>query len=207
MISIRVDDREFRKALQEFKEFNHRALVDITNKTAWEVAYKANKLTSITPKEQIKSELMDTVKGNTPLASLIVNKQQAKKGLKGLVGRKMQTAVTKLINQRRKASRFVSLGWAAARNAMAPYVKGKRPMGRVKSSLGGAIPAKNVNNRASAMIYNNVMGGKRDGSKPSKVTQVAYEGLQKAINWKTADMIDYVKREMNKGIERFNRHR
>lgn len=207
---IQVDSRDFQRAYKDYVAFSRKSLEEIANKTVFEVAKLATTTTKIVPKEQIESDLRQTADGTAPLAALIVNANRKAKGKKGLYGDVMARAVESLIKKRMRASKFVASGWIAAVKAIAPFVKQKSsgtpmPMGKTKSNLGGALPARNVANKASAVIWNSVFGGKNKNSEPARVTQVELEGLEKAIKRKTADMYTYINRKLAEGAQRFNR--
>lgn len=202
--NIKVDSRDFDRAYADYIAFSKKSLEEIANKTVFEVAKLSTTTTKTTPKEQIESELRaDNLGGK------IVNRDRKVKGKKGLYGEVMEKAVAKLIKRRQRTAKFVAAGWIAAVKAIAPWVKAKggtpMPTGKAKSSLGGAQAARQANNKATAAIWNNVLGGKGDGSKPERVTEVEKEGLDKAVARKTADMYVYINRKLAEGAKRFNR--
>jgi hypothetical protein len=209
-LNIKVDSNSFDKAYKDYIGFSKKSLEDIANKTVFEIAKIATTTTKTTPKEQIASELRQGANSyNAPLAAILVNKQRGNKGKKGLFGPVMAKAVESLIKRRQRTAKFVAAGWIAAVRAIAPFVKDKTgalmPVGKPKSSLGGALPARNINNKASAVIWNNVFGGKGKGSKPARVTAVELDGLTKAVNIKVKDMYVYINRKLSEGARRFNR--
>jgi hypothetical protein len=204
--SIKVDDREFQKAYRDYVSFSKKSLEDIANKTAYEIAKLATKTTKFAEKEKIGSDLRQS-RGGATLAEMIVASNRKKAGLKGLAGQQMEKAVETFIKKRQRTAKFILSGWIAAVRAIAPYVSqksGGMPQGnRVKSSLGGSQAAKESGYRATAVIWNSVMGGKREGGNPAQVTQVQQEGLNKAIAAKKNDMIVYINRKLDEGAKRF----
>lgn len=208
-LNIKVDSKSFDKAYKDYIAFSKKSVEEIANKTVFEVAKLATTTTKTTPKEQIASELKQTVKNGAPLAALIVNRDRKAKGRRGLYGPSMAKAVDSLIKRRQRTAKFVAAGWIAAVRAIAPFVRQKAgspmPTGKAKSSLGGALPARNVAGKASSVIWNSVFGGKGKDSKPQKVTDVELQGLEQAVRRKTADMLVYINRKLKEGAERFNR--
>jgi len=208
-MTVKVDTSSFDRAYRDYVSFSKKSLPEIANKVAFEVAKISTTTTKITPKEQIASELNKAGNNGAPIAALIVNRDRKAKGKKGLFGERMQKAMETLIKKRQRGSKFVASGWIAAVKAMAPFVRAKggapMPTGKAKSSLGGAQGARNVMDRVSASIWNNVLGGKGAGSKPARVTEVEKQGLAKAISLKQADMLVYIQRKLNEGAQRFNR--
>jgi len=210
-LNIKVDSRSFDKAYADYIQFSKKSIEEIANKIVFEVAKIATTTTKTTPKEQIATELDNTssVSGTASLAEILVNRNRGLKGKKGLYGALLASAADKLIKKRQRSAKFVASGWIAAVRAISRYIKAKggapMPTGKAKSSLGGALGARNIAGKASASIWNNVLGGKGPGSKPQRVTQVEIEGLEKAIRIKTADMEVYINRKLSEGAQRFNR--
>jgi hypothetical protein len=208
-VKITVDTRDFDKAYNQYVALSKKMPADICNKTAYEVAKLSVARTKTTPKEQIAAELSVSGKGGAPLAALIVNAKRGKQGKKGLNGIAMAKAVATLIKRRMRTSKFIAAGWLAAVKAIAPHVSGKKgvtPSGKTKAKLGGAKAAKQQSdNKAETSIWNNVFGGKGKNSKPDRVTQIEKEGLQRAIQEKTADMYVYINRKLAEAARAFNR--
>lgn len=199
MIKARVDKTGFDRAYKQYVALSKKSVAEIANKTIYEVGKLATTTTISTPKPKIESDLRQSINGNATVASIKVNKERAKKGKKGLFGAPMAKAVESLIKRKMRTAKFVLSGWIAAIKAIAPYVKQKSspPTGKkANSNLGGGVAAKPIANKATAWIWNSVFGGKGDGTKPAYVTQVEWNGLEKAKQRKAADMVPYINKKL-----------
>ena len=203
--SIKVDDRAFQKAYADYVSFSKKSLEDIANKTVYEIAKLATKTTKFADKEKIGSDLRQA-RGGATLAEMIVASNRRKAGLKGLAGQQMEKAVETFIKKRQRTAKFILAGWIAAVKSIAPYVSQKSggivTGQRIKNWLGGSQAAKESGYRATAVIWNSVMGGKRAGGNSAQVTQVQQEGLNKAVAAKRNDMLVYINRKLDEGAKR-----
>jgi hypothetical protein len=219
MVNVKVDTKAFDKALDEYMQFTKRSVAEVINAKCWFIARNAILMTEKTPVSRIDSELSAPSReyAPAPLAAIIINSRQKKKGEKGLTGRKMANAVRKMIAARHRAVNFLRSGWLPAVRILEQAVKrgdinfSKRYAPKKDSTVkqygtdkGTAIWAKPNYERVYGQIENAVQGG-RLANKTARVHTILTTGLQKAINAEIASMRTYVERKMNPEINKFNR--
>ena len=222
MVKIKIDTRDFDKALAEYMTFSKKSVADIINTKLYYIARNATMTTQKSDPAKIRGELEGPSRSypSAPLGAIIVNKQLKLAGKKGKSGDGMIKAMEGLIKKRISYINFVRSGWKNAIKQIEAYLKttgeyrfanrwsqnAPFDRGAMKKktipSMGKAIVARIERiGRVYGEIQNNVSG--KDG-KPS-ITPIKQEGLQKAVDKETASMRVYIERKLNDGAQRFNR--
>jgi hypothetical protein len=216
-MNVTVDTRAFDAALKKYMEFNKKAIPEIINTKAYFVARNAVTATETTDAAKIEQQLRATANSHSaPLGAILVNLRQRSKGLQGLNGSKMATAVNKLIRARKRTVNFLRAGWIPAIQKVGLFLPKKpaavskkvKTFGAPQGGASGANPTRNW--RCFAEIWNDVTGGDKDdgtqsNGNPTKVASIIEAGLQKAIDKETRSMQAYVEKKLNEGIDRFNK--
>ncbi len=211
-----IDTSKFDRAMREYLKYTKKDLKDVVNTKAYYVARNAVALTKTTDKTVVESSLRQAsmIAPGAPVAAIIVQKQRAAAGKEGLYGRKMETAVNKLIRIRKNTVNFLRAGWIPAiKEFEGVGVRGgpqyKKPI--VKGTpKGGGRACRSEVWKAEASIWNSVTGGtntkglnKSPGT--DKIHSILQEGLQKAINKEEASMRQYVEKKIQATANKINR--
>lgn len=218
MVNIKVDTRQFDRALEEYMKFTKRSVSEVVNAKAWFIARNAVLMTDKTVVSKIDAELNAPSRDYppAPLAAIIINSRAKAKGMSGLTGSKMKRAIKTMINARHKAVNFLRSGWLPAIRILEQAVKrgdinfSKRYAPKKDSSVkqygvdkGNARWAKPNYERVYSEIENAVQGGNK--GRNARVHTILTRGLQRAINAEIASMRQYVERKLNPEINKFNR--
>lgn len=216
MANVEVDTSDFDNKMKEYMAYSKRTIPEIITTKLYFIGRNATLTTKTTPKPQIRTELLRSsrINNKAPVAAIIVNTKNGKKGKLGLNGSKMSAAVEKLIRQRERATNFLRSGWLAAVKKIAPYVVSKagqppvatgvRPMG----NFGGAtLPLPRDNWIAEGEMWNSVIGGKNINGEQhiDKVQNILQKGLSEAIAKEVASMERYIQDKLDKQEAAFNK--
>ena len=205
MVNGSLDLKEWDKVWPQYIAFNKRAPSEILNTKAVFICRSAINQTKRSTKEQIRDNLLSPSRKNpqAPLASILINRQLAGKGKKGLEGKFMTRAVEKFIKRKQTTIGALSSGWIACLNILNPYYRrnkdiatdslrqpilkynGVKTFGKPK---GTAIYARPDTSRPWAKIVNMF---------PQKYAEIQ-KGLQKAIIIETQSMKKFIVDKMNK---------
>lgn len=206
MVSITVNTKEFDKAMKEYLKYSKRTFVEAINQHAYYTARNATQTTYAADKEAIRRDLEKPaeVYPEVPLAAILVNKELASKGKKGLTGEKMRVAVEKFIKKKQSHRNFLRAGWIPAIKKLASVVPKKNgtkiPSGTAKKgrNFGGATAAKDAW-KTVCSIWNSALG--KDES--SRAVRYVEEGAQKALDKEVGSMLAYIERKQGEGILKF----
>ena len=194
-IQFKVHDAEFRSALKKYVQFSRRDIATIVNTKAFYIARRA-----VAETPAVKAgEIRDFIRRDSGATiGRIINARMKKRGEKGLYGDTMAKMAATVLGARLRSRAFLKSGWLWAVKKLAPYAekigttstRGARAIGKAK---GDAIPA-TQGWRVSAKIINTVSAAwdKREGA-----AEVAVPALQRAIDFESKSMLEYVERKLN----------
>lgn len=206
MLKIQVDTTEFDKKLKEYMKYSKRELSEAINQKAYYIARNAVGVTKAATKEEIKSDLEAASRKfpRAPVAAILVNKERATKGLKGLYGSQMSAAIERFIRIRQAHRNFLRSGWIPAirkLEALVPKRNGAKIPAATeragRSYYGGAKPARPSLNPL-AEIWNSVFAKHNT----DKVRNYLQQGAQKAIDLETASMEKYIRSKLEKAARK-----
>lgn len=144
------------------------------------------------------------------LAARIVNWRRRKEGQPPLWGQKLDAASKALTQARVKSVNFVRSGWLASIQKLGPLIKKSGNVGglRQKSRLKGVATTSGLgSNRPSVTVINRALNPERRGNPhvtPSRLKQMAEEGLGAAMQSVTRDMVRYMERKLQKTADKYS---
>lgn len=165
---------------------------------------------SKTGKVSVRRKLSFGVGDKDLLSARIVNWRRRKEGLPPLWGQKLTAASKALTQARMKSVNFVRSGWLGTIAKLAPLLKkagragGIREKGRLK---GAAEMIGFGTNRPSVVIVNRAMNPERRDNPhitPARLKALADEGLARAMQFVTRDMVAYMERKLQKTADKFS---
>jgi hypothetical protein len=227
------DQKVFDRVLDQYLKITSRDTTTAVNTKAFYIARGATRNTFKAGKSRIQAELVKTVevqrtsksgktsvrktrelvrgsKVDAPLAALIIQSRLKRAGKDGLHGVAMKTAITALINARKRSNAFLASGWLDAIKTLAPLAApiGKKPAmasasemkryGKAKGSATPAVPGP----QAVAQIVNTAIS-KRDDK--GALQKFGAPGLSKAFEDEVNSMIDYIMDRMQPAERQANR--
>lgn len=217
METVRVDKSNFDRTFAEYVRWNKRAIPELVNKQAFEVAKLCVRKVVASSRASIKSKLQaaSRVSPSLNVSELIVNKIRVAQGLPSLQQMELKAAGIEYVRKKMNTANFLRAGYIPAVNALDPKVKdkGANRVSGVKAfgmAKGGATAAPIESWTPSATIWNAVQGGKGQiwqGAPTvnvSKVQNIIRRGLQDALNAKEADMQIYIEKKFNEAIRKYN---
>lgn len=229
---IKVDTREFRKALNEYRKLSKRDIPAIINTKAFYIARGAVRNTLKTPKEKIKNQLMQpsNIAPSAPLAAIIINSvlgggkgtgkhldkslpksiwAMVKNGKRGLQGADMKKAVKTFVASAVRTRAFLASGFLEAVKDFGRLAEKKigaaamdRTVKRYGKAKGSAVTAKQDAWVARAVITNSASG--KSEKSGAALMKHAGAALQQAFNDEVASMRQYVRDKMQKTANKFN---
>lgn len=208
-LDVKVDDREFKRVFAEYKKNCKREIEEIVFKKTYFVARNAVLTTPTADDAKIKSDLMSpsNTDAAAPIVALLVNKQRANTGKKGLNGSEMQDAIDKFIRARQRTKNWLRSGWIKAIKKMEQYLPNKgggAKIPRIKDKGFGGASVRRSGWNPSASIWNSIYGNIKAGSE-AKVTPILEKGLQEAVDKEVASMQQYIEKKLQKHHDKFNR--
>jgi hypothetical protein len=150
-----------------------------------------------------KLQLVSGSEHSAPLAALIINKRQGRRGEKGLYGRDMARAVRSMLSARARSIGFIKSGWLPSVNNLAPLADRRgapeidrtaKQVGRAKGDCRPAAAGFDV----TAEIVN-LASARRDLN--GALLRVGGEGLRIAVADETADTADYIHRKLTEATQ------
>ena len=145
-------------------------------------------------------------KATQKLVGMIINKQRAKLGLKGLYGEEMAEAQAEMQAKRLRHVNALRAGWIWVIKGLDSYVKSKRGAARQVSAVkaggrpkGRALPAHASLLKVVAVIQNFAQAKK--STTPDPLGTYGLPGLQKAINFETKSMNEYIEDKLRKSAK------
>jgi hypothetical protein len=222
MFTVALDTRAFDAALGEYMTYQKRLPADVINAKLMFVARNATMTTKAAHKGNIDSELRGPSRDvpGVPLGAILANIDRKRKGLKGVSGAAMASAMEKLIRSRIRSVNFVRSGWKQAIVTLESYLRATGEMKFVRrktapvdgdtmrrkrfKNLGKATVAKIYQQgRVWGEIQNDVTG--QEGKDLGALEQVKSTGLQLAVDKEAASMRWYIEQKLNPVHKDFNR--
>lgn len=206
-MSIKVDTREFDKAMKEYMKYTKRTIVESINQHAYYIARNATLTTKAATKEEIRKDMEAASRKypNISVAAILTNMERKRKGLKGLYGDRLTNAIEAFIKRRERARNFLRSGWIPAikrleksvpkkgGTAIPPNTKRRRAM------YGGATPAiSTFSRKVIASIWNSSVGKKTT----EKAIHYLETGMDKAIAMEIKSMMSYIQKKMDEAAAR-----
>lgn len=196
-----MDNREFDQTLRKYVQTSPRDIATIVNTKAFYIARRATVETpAVTPQEIREFAARDGGK----IMGMLINKRRGLKGEKGLYGDAMAKMIATVKAARLRSRAFLKSGWLWAVKALEPYAEKRgaprvdrkaRAIGKAK---GSAKPAAN-GWHVEAEIVNKVTAAWDDKDGAAKIAEPA---LQRAFDFETRSMLDYMERKMKDGAHK-----
>lgn len=199
-MSTLVDTTQFDRKWKEYLKYSKRALTESVNQKAYFIARNAVNVTKAVSKEEIRKDLEAASKKfpGVPIAAIMVNVTNKKKGKKGLRGAAMRTAVEKFIRIRQSHRNFLRSGWLPAVKELekvVPKKTGKKIPGAITRSgrkLYGGSKAAMQSMKPSATIWNSIWSKTNKGT----VDKHLIKGAQDALDLETKSMEAYILKKL-----------
>lgn len=195
-VKFQIDSREFDRTLRRYVEFSKRDFPTICNTKAFFIARRA---VIETPKAQ-KSDINRLIsRTGAVILGKIINKRRGEKGLRGLTGEAMRQAQLVVIAARKRSVAFLKSGWLPAIRILEPLSEKRgaprrpgRDVVEYGKKKGSATPA-----RPGFKIYSQIVNA-ADAKHDKKGALLTYglPALQKAFNFETLSMKEYIERKM-----------
>ena len=216
MIKIKLDTKEFDKALEEYIQFSKKAPSEIINSKLFFIARQATFTTKAADKNAIRAELEapSRVNPNISLAIVLSQKREMAKNGQGLPTNKIASAVRKFIGARTRSVNFLRSGWIPGIRILENALKRgditfarrfapqqNRAVKEYGETKGNATYARPNIDRPYGEIENQVQGS----SNSDKVHEIISNGLDIAVAKEVASMRQYIERKYDERIRKFNK--
>lgn len=210
MLDFRLDDREFRRALQQYLDETKKDLAHVVNRSALNVTIKASlstppaersKITSLPQKEWWPKYVAKRLRG----AGVKIGRGKTRKTIKGAFTTKQARQASRAIIQSRlKRTGWLKAGWIPALRKLNLLVRGfigaamrgtaniKNPRGDARAAVAGINP--------TAVIVN------ASASDQASLRRIQ-NGLQTGMNLAAADMLKYLRERAQRTADRFSGRR
>jgi len=208
-MGLKLDTREFKSTLAEYSKISRRSRTEIVNTKAFFIARRAIVETT----KADKSAINRISRGKTgKIVGMLINARRGKRGEKGLYGDMMAEAVAMVKASRMRAISFVKSGWIPAVRTLEKLTKYRRGLARsqegssigkvrqVGQAKGSASPATTSFGIVRALISNHALRSKKTTA--NKGESVATKGLQKAIDFETNSMKQYIEMKLWQDAEK-----
>src|SRR5688572_10509175 len=206
ILKMHVDSSAFEKAARDLFKTSSRTWPEFVNGQLYGLALKALNMTAKAFKDKIRAELSQPahntweIDGSDTLATRIINARLKAAGRPLLWGPDLNRAAARLIAARTRATSFIKSGWLPAIQDLARFVKGAtgrrdrdaKIRGRPKGSVSRARPTTGV---VVGTITNTAL-------REPYALEIAERGLRMALSYQTADMIETLKKRVQKDIEK-----
>jgi hypothetical protein len=203
---IKIDSREFSRALKEYYQYSSRSLPELVNQSGFNISTTASKITKKSTKGVVRAALQtaSNIAPNVPLAAILVNWRRGKKGKKGYRGGKEMRARAEWLTKRAQNSvAYLRSGWlwTVAEFAMAigkPLRKSTDILlKRSQKKTGGAKPAtRGLGKSASASLWNEAFGKEQSTDAGVKHAET---GLQQAMSQEIARFRKRIEEKLQRG--------
>lgn len=202
-MGFKLNTSEFTKALNEYKNISRRSRPEIVNTKAFFIARRAVVETQKADKGKIQKAF---TRKTARIIGMMINKRRGLRGEKGLYGDKMADMVATVKAARLRAISFVKSGWIPAIKTLEKYVKYRRGIARSEEGSGigrvkqvGKPKGKATAASATSLIVTATMTN--SALRANKTTtgngeELAIAGLQKAIDFETNSMRQYIEMKM-----------
>ena len=201
--AFKLDDREFKRTLEKYRQISRRDEVEIVNTKAYFIARRAVVETMKADKGKIKAFFS---KETQRVVGMIINKRRGERGEKGLYGAEMAEAQAMMRARRLRAVGFIKSGWIWVIKNLDGYVKSKRGAARQDNSVkavgkpkGKGTPARSAAFIVKAIIQNFATSAHTTTDDP--LGKFGGPGLQKAVEFETLSMNKYIEDKLRKSAK------
>lgn len=216
--SMTVDHTQWRRAATELFRTSSRSCVDFTNGQALKVSIEAVRNTKKANREAIRAELSAVTKGAS-FAQKILGARFRKTGKWGVPGQTTAQRVRNLIASRARSAGFIASGWIPSRRKLFSVVRQKPPGAGVSfagarqygKEKGYAVPAAIgglrlpiVAHIANQALVDSPRLPPATGGDPMPEAKA---GLQTALNIAAKDMIETLRKRLQRDLAQFNARR
>lgn len=186
-MELKLDIGDFEEAMRLWAQATQKDSVEILNRAARNVAYRAAQFTPVASAAEIKGELLKDPKMVYALTALSLKKQ----GIGMLPKGEMEKAVQAFIARRVGSRRYLRAGWAQAIIDLGGTFRGSKLQ---RGSESFANPATIVDLLAEiAWIVQEANEHKAEGAE-----EKVMPALQEALDFVAKDMIDYAQDRLAK---------
>lgn len=188
----KVDTSQFRFALRAYKAATKKDCVEVLNRAARNVAYRSS---SFTPKGQankIRRDLMSDPHLRYALTAIILKKR----GVGRLPSPQFQKEVDKFVSRRASSANYLRAGWAKAIVDLGGTFRGAKFRGA------GGFANKALVNKLIAEIVNTTEHATAASVRGAEL--IGSEALQKAVQFVSADMLQFAKELMDPTAKKFS---
>lgn len=189
---IMLDTRRLKSALLDVLRDAKKIEADVVNKAAKDIAFRAMGQTGFASPGQIEGELL-----TDKLAIRIVASRLRKKG--NFTKAQLASGVRKLINARKRGSRFRRVGWIPAIKALGGSPRGERVRSGGMASRGYAKPA--TVSDLTALIAN-VSYDAMTGPNAARSQAQMINALKAAVAIVAKDREEYARKKMDAMLSR-----
>jgi hypothetical protein len=200
---------KFNATLREYLIYTSRTIPQAINTKAFFIARRAVAETPVASKEDIKAF------GKTGrIVGMMINKRRAERGEKGLYGKEMAKMVKTVVAARLRSRAYIKSGWLPAIRALEPLVdmkwrRGAKPNDRTVKRYGAvkgrAIPARPGFEVRAVLENATGVGGTREARHGAALKKFGGPALERAFDFETKSMRDYIEAHMAPDAARFNR--
>lgn len=189
---VKVDTSQFRFALRAYKAATKKDCVDVLNRAAKNVAFRASSFTPKGRANRIRRDLMSDPRLRYALTSIILKKR----GVGRLPSPQFQKEVDKFVSRRASSANYLRAGWAKAVVDLGGTFRGAKFRGA------GGFGNKALVNKLLADIVNTTTHANAASVKGAEL--IGSEALQKAIAFVAEDMITFAKQLMMPTAKKFS---
>lgn len=189
---ITVDTSQFRLALRSYKAATLKDEVEILNRAARNVAFRASSFTPKGNASRIRQDLMRDKHLRYALTAIALKK----KGIGKLASPQFQKAVDSFVSRRASSANYLRAGWAKAIEDLGGSFRGSKFRGA------GGFANKAIVNKLIADIVNTT--SHRNTASVRGAELIGDRALQKAIAFVAEDMITYAKQRMGLTASKFS---
>lgn len=215
---MRLNTKAWDRVFPQYMKRTKRDLATVLNTKGFYIARRATVETPATPKSEIQAlaeprqKTVFSKRGKprvirTTAAALIINARRAEAGEPTLKNVEAKQAGAKMVKARLRARGFLKSGWIPSIKKLEP-VADRRGIPRMDNSgkqvgkpKGFAVPARE-NWRTTCLIQNDALPSSRGffkglfGGKRSGALKIAGPALQRAFDFETRSMMDFLARKM-----------
>lgn len=189
---VKVDTSQFRFALRAYKAATKKDCVDVLNRAAKNVAFRASSFTPKGRANKIRRDLMRDPRLRYALTSIILKKR----GVGRLPSPQFQKEVDRFVSRRASSANYLRAGWAKAIADLGGTFRGAKFRGA------GGFGNKALVNKLLADIVNTTTHANAASVKGAEL--IGSEALQKAIAFVAEDMILFSQRLMGPTAKKFS---
>lgn len=213
--TMTIDDRQWKQAARDLLPTSSRSCVDFTNGQALKVTIEAVRRTEKASRSGIRAELGQKTADGKTVAERILAAAFRETGKWAAKGSTMAERVRRFIGARVRSASFIASGWIPARRRLFSVVRQKPPGASLSfagarqygEDKGFAKPAtfSGLRSIIEAIIVNTALNPKKKIEAPGgNAKPIAVKGLQSALNESARDMIETLRKRLQRDLARFN---